>query len=81
MKQNTHIRENSLNKKQPFEWRFHKWGCLKIGMPETYSFWLKTNIFEHRYLETFPNNGVPNPSFDTGIPLKCVRQVQSPLAC
>jgi hypothetical protein len=70
-----------FNNKQPFEWRFHKWGCLKIGMLETYSFWLKTNIFEHRYFETFPNNGVPNPSFDTGIPLKCVRQVQSSLAC
>ena len=28
------------------------WGYLKIGMLETYSFWLKTNIFEHRYFET-----------------------------
>ena len=30
------------------------WGCLKIGMLETYSSWLKSNIFEHRYFETFP---------------------------
>ena len=68
-------------KRNPITRRFHKWGCLKIGMLETFSFWLKTNMFEHRYFETFPNNGVPNPSFDTGIPLKCVRQVQSSLAC
>ena len=68
-------------KRNPITRRFHKWGCSKIGMFETYSFWLKTNMFEHRYFETFPNNGVPNPSFDTGIPLKCVRQVQSSLAC